>query len=127
MAAVDVDKFAKALRDNAEPESIRKCAAYVRMALEAGGGKTKGHPFHARQWGPMLLRMGFRELPVEKLDTYKPLKGDIAVIQPYKGGNDSGHMAGFDGKDWISDFFQRDFWGGPGYRRNKPPHVFYRP
>lgn len=127
MAAVDVDKFAKHLRENAEKESVSLCAQYVREALEAAGGNTAGHLGHARLWGPTLLRMGFRELPVENLDTYKPLKGDIVVIQPFKGGHKSGHIAGFDGKVWISDFPQRDFWGGPGYRRHKPPHVFYRP
>jgi hypothetical protein len=127
MAAVDVDKFAAHLRDNAEKKSLHLCAQYVREALEAGGGDTSGHLGHAKLWGPTLLRMGFRELVVEKPGEYKPLKGDIVVIQPYKGGNKSGNIAGFDGKIWISDFEQIDFWGGPGYRKHKPPHVFYRP
>ena len=127
MAAVDVDKFAAHLRTHAKRKSIHKCAKYVRQALEAAGGDTSGHLEDARTWGPTLLRMGFRELPVEKPEAYKPLKGDIVVIQPYENGNPSGHIAGFDGKIWISDFKQIDFWGGPEYRRLKPPHVFYRP
>lgn len=127
MAAVDVDKFADHLRKNAKKQSARKCAKYVREALEAGGGDTTGYPRHAKLWGPTLLRMGFRELHVEDLETYKPLKGDVVVIQAYKGGNPSGHIAAFDGKGWISDFVQRDFWSGHGYRTKKPDRVFYRP
>ena len=127
MAAVDVDKFATHLRTRAQKKSIRRCAYYVRLALEAGGGNTKGHPEDAKLWGPTLLRMGFRKLPVENPDAYKPLKGDIVVIQPYEGGNKSGHIAAFDGKVWVSDFVQRDFWGGREYRTKKPAHVFYRP
>jgi hypothetical protein len=127
MTAVDVDKFADHLRTHAKKKSIRKCARYVREALEAGGGDTSGHLADAKTWGPTLLRMGFRELSVEDPAKYRPLKGDIVVIQPYEGGNPSGHIAGFDGKIWISDFKQIDFWGGPDYRNKKPPHVFYRP
>lgn len=127
MAAVDVDKFATHLRKQAKKKSISRCAFYVRLALEAGGGDTAGHPEHARLWGPTLLRMGFRQLPVEDPGTFKPLKGDIVVIQPYTGSHKSGHIAAFDGKIWISDFTQRDFWGGPLYRKHQPPHVFYRP
>jgi hypothetical protein len=127
MAAVDIDKFAAHLRRHAERQSVRRCAKYVREALEAGGGDTTGYPPHAKLWGPTLLRMGFRELHIEHLDTYRPMKGDVVVLQPYEGGNPSGHIAAYDGKEWISDFVQRDFWSGHGYRKKKPSHVFYRP
>ncbi|TFW28277.1 hypothetical protein [Massilia horti] len=127
MAAVDVNKFATHLRTHAFRHSGRICAKKVREALEAAGGDTTGHLGDAKTWGTTLLRMGFRELPVEDPDRYKPLKGDVVVIQPYEGGNPSGHIAAFDGKNWISDFIQRDFWSGEGYRKKKPPYVFYRP
>lgn len=29
--------------------------------------------------------------------------GDVIIIQPYEGGNPSGHMALFDGQEWYSD------------------------
>lgn len=58
---------------------------------------------------------------------YVPKRGDVVVIQPYNGGNPNGHIAIFSGSRWISDFKQRDMWGGPGYRRNKPPSIVYRP
>lgn len=124
---LDTRKFAEHLRKQAASQSTGKCAYYVRLALEAGGGDTRGHPAEARLWGPTLLRMGFRELIVEDADKHKFLQGDAVVIQPYTNGRKEGHIAAFDGIVWISDFIQRDFWSGPGYRRHKPSHVFYRP
>jgi len=58
---------------------------------------------------------------------YVPKKGDVAVIQPYKGGDPHGHIAMYNGTKWVSDFKQRDMWGGPGYRKHKPTCVVYRP
>jgi hypothetical protein len=125
---VDVERFTAHLRNEAQPRSVAKCALYVRLALAAGGAQTHGgHPQDAKNWGPMLLRIGFRRLNVENSDSFLPMKGDIVVIQPYQGGNASGHIAAFDGKIWISDFKQHDFWSGQGYRTNRPAHAFYRP
>lgn len=125
--AVDAERFATHLRTHAALRSERICARRVREALEAGGGRTRGHPADAKDWGPTLLRMGFHELRVEDPADFIFMKGDIVVIQPYHGGNPSGHIAGFDGRIWISDFRQRDFWSGQGYRDHQPSHVFYRP
>lgn len=125
--ALDIDKMVEHLRSYAGKTSKRKCAYYVRLALEAGGGDTTGHPADAKLWGPTLKRMGFRQIAVEEPSGYRFLAGDIVVIQPYAGGNKSGHIAAFDGRVWISDFIQTDFWSGPGYRTHKPAHAFYRP
>ncbi|HGW5057066.1 MULTISPECIES: C40 family peptidase [Citrobacter] len=65
---------------------------------------------------------GFRKIS----STQSPRAGDVVVIQPYAGGHAAGHMAIYDGQDWYSDFKQRDFWGGPGYRSSKPAHQMYR-
>lgn len=125
---VDVDRFTAKLRDNAHDRSRRQCAKYVRLALAAGGARTNGtHPVDAKDWGATLLRMGFHQIKVEDPDKFIPMKGDVVVIQPYERGNRSGHIAAFEGRIWISDFKQRDFWSGPGYRRARPPHAFYRP
>ena len=32
-----------------------------------------------------------------------------------------------DGKQWVSDFKQRDLYGGPGYRNNNASYSVYRP
>jgi type VI protein secretion system component Hcp len=44
------------------------------------------------------------------------------------GGKQAGHVAGYDGKDWISDFIQLYFWAGPQYRnqRPRPSYAVYR-
>jgi type VI secretion system secreted protein VgrG len=94
------------------------------MALEAGGINTTGRQADAKSYGPFLIAKGFKEVP--KTNS-APKKGDIVVIQPYPGGNQAGHIAMYDGGQWVSDFKQKDFWGGPGYRKNRPSHTFYRP
>jgi cell wall-associated NlpC family hydrolase len=82
-----------------------------------------GHPRYAKDWGPTLEESGF--VPVDDGD-YIPQKGDVVVFQTYPGGNSSGHMAAYDGNYWISDFVQRDIWGGKGRRHYKPSRVIYR-
>lgn len=124
---LDTDKFAEHLRSKAVGKSRGQCAHYVRIALQAGGANLGKHPEHAKEYGPILRRIGDSEIVVENPDTYKFMKGDIVVIQPYANGNKSGHIAAYDGKDWISDFIQKDFWSGPFYRKHKPSHAFYRP
>lgn len=123
--ALDTEKFSQHLRKNAQKQSIGKCARYVRLALQAGGMAVQNQPLHAKDYGPVLRRMGFSEIKVENPATYKFLKGDIVIIQPYSEGK-SGHIAAFDGRVWISDFVQRDFWSGAGYRKHRPSHAFYR-
>jgi hypothetical protein len=124
---LDKEKFAKTLRKKANAKSKGKCAFYVRIALQSAGVAVGAHPIHAKDYGPTLRRIGFTEIVVENPDTYKFMKGDIVVIQPHPGGSNSGHIAAFDGTQWISDFTQRDFWSGPQYRKHKPSHAFYRP
>lgn len=123
----DIEKFALHLRANAENQSQGRCARYVRLALEAGGANTAGHPLNAKDWGPVLTRNGFRPITVPNPERFRFQKGDIVVFQPYQGGNPAGHIAGFDGEKWISDFAQRDFWAGPNYRRERPVYAVYRP
>jgi len=123
----DVEKFASHLRMHAEGQSLGRCARYVRLALEAGGAITAGHPLRAKDWGHILTRNGFRSIAVPDPERFRFQKGDIVVIQPYRGGNPAGHIAGFDGQKWISDFAQRDFWAGPTYRRERPEYAVYRP
>lgn len=126
---IDVKKFTEHLRKHALAKlgGTGACAKWVRQALQAGGGSVPAsRPPFAKDWGPTLLMMGFHETKVDDPDTFHFVKGDIVVIQPYPGGRIEGHMAGFDGKNWISDFIQRDFWSGPGYRSNRPNYVVYR-
>lgn len=126
---VDIDKFTKHLRKHAVGGyGASNCAQWVRQALQAGGAIVpQPYPPTAKEWGPTLLRLGFHETTVEDPDKFHFLKGDVMVMEPYKGGKPAGHIAGYDGKNWISDFVQRDFWAGPDYRTQKPSYVVYRP
>lgn len=125
--SLDVEQVAKKLRENAQNRSQGQSAKYVRVALEAGGATTSGHPHYAKDWGATLQKNGIREFAAVAGETYKPKKGDIAVIQPTSKGNLAGHIQIYDGKNWISDFVQNDFWPGPAYRTEKPKYVIYRP
>lgn len=123
----DSSKFTAHLRKNAARNSQARCAKFVRSALEAGGANTIGHPVAAKLYGPILTRNGFHAIPVENPKTFGFLAGDIVVIEPPTQGNQSGHIAGYDGKNWISDFVQRGFWPGPVYEREEPGYAVYRP
>jgi hypothetical protein len=123
MPSIDKQKFSAALKTNALPPFGQgKCARFVRLALEAAGADTTGHPVNAKEWGPTLLRIGF--IPVAE-DGFIAQLGDIAVIQ---GTSESvpGHIEGFDGTNWVSDFIQHAFWPGPSFRNEKPAFVVYR-
>ncbi len=120
----DVDKAVNYLNSNALDRSSGRCAYYVRQALEAGGISTNPHPISAKDYGSYLLDWGFSIVsPIN----YSPIRGDIGVIQPYKGGSPHGHIQMYNGSIWISDFRQRvDFWPGGGYRKNMPNYTIYR-
>lgn len=124
--AFDIIKFTDYLRQHAAKVSQSHCAKFVRRALEAGGANTSGHLVGANTYGPILRHNGFHVVPVKNLDSFLPAKGDIVIIEPTRQGNQAGHIAGFDGKNWISDFVQRGFWPGSSYAKEKPTYVIYR-
>lgn len=80
-----------------------------------------GRPVSAKYYDAFLRKKGFN------LVNYNtPIKGDIAVFQPYTGGSIHGHIQMFDGSNWISDFKQNSFWPGSGYRKFKPSFTIFR-
>ncbi len=78
----------------------------------------------AKDYGPYLRNNGFSPVPA---GGYRPRRGDVVVIQNYPGGNPNGHIAMYDGHQWVSDFTQQDIWAGPGYRQHKPAAQVFRP
>lgn len=122
----DTNKFATHLSANAGKHSQASCAKFVRRALEAGGADTKGHPVSAKLYGPILTRNGFHAITVDSTDSFAFQKGDIVVMEPVTHGNQAGHIAGFDGANWVSDFSQRGFWPGAAYEQERPSYVVYR-
>lgn len=124
---VNLNQFAQHLRSQALPGFGQgKCAKYVRQALQAAGAQIQQFAASGKDFGPVVLQLGFHEITVENPDTSQFIKGDVMVMEPYSGGNPHGHVAGFDGSKWISDFIQTDFWAGPGYRAERPGYVVYR-
>ncbi len=127
MADFDGAKFGQWLRANVAPPATYpfgngQCALHVRLALAAAGLVPATHPADAKDWGPTLLTLGFAATPAA---AYTAAAGDICVIQPTSACPD-GHMEGYDGQNWISDFVQRAFWPGPSFRAELPAYVVYR-
>ena len=84
------------------------------------------HPqttYSAKNYVYYLPKKGFNEVPQEN---YVPLAGDIVVIQSYTGGSVHGHIQMYNGEAWVSDFVQKDFWPGSGYKKNEPSYNIFR-
>jgi hypothetical protein len=124
----DMDKAVAYLNSHVEPESTHKCATYVRLAILAGGIDINPNPVPAKDYGPYLLKYGFKAISGNSYDlSSDPVKGDVSVIQTYEGAkNPNGHITMLNGTNWVSDFNQTDMWSGPGYRENKPDFTIYR-
>lgn len=114
------------------------CAQYVREALNKAGielrppGKRPGKKYsEARDYGSSLKEAGFKRVNGDLQpstyppESYSPKKGDIAVIQSTSR-NIAGHMALYNGKEWLSDYRQREFWPGQTYRIERPDFDIYR-
>jgi hypothetical protein len=128
VATYDKQAFARYLNAHVSSKQFGEgaCAKHVREALAAGGLKPITWPVPARDWGGTLLALGFVAVPATG---YTPQLGDIVVIQapPHATGKSTnGHIAGFDGAHWVSDFVQRTLYPGPEYRSGTPSYVYYR-
>lgn len=97
----NVDKNLKTGKPKDPNKSGHMCARAVRMAMEAGGLSTEGRPNYGGQYGSFLKKNGWAEV------NDIPQKGDIAVTKPH-GTHKGGHVSMYDGKQWVSDYIQRD-------------------
>lgn len=102
------------------------CSRAVTLALEAGGLKFERAKYGGNM-GPYLLRAGWESLPD---DTTNFQKGDICVIKGLgrrdKQGNPMGHICMYDGKQWVSDFYQRSWDVYHGQAKRGKNTKFYR-
>lgn len=134
-ASWDVQKAVQHLRAKAGPPyGVGKCATFVREAIEAGGlSVSRDGSGSAKDYGPRLIQAGF----VAKTGTGMPYQvGDVAVIDGFtmsaavgiKKDHVVGHLAMYDGTQWISDFKQTGTTPYPGsdYEKAKPKIVIYR-
>lgn len=130
----DKEKAIQHLRSHVQPPyGVGQCATYVREAIEAGGlSITRTGSGSAKDYGPRLIAAGFRAVTSGVL-TYKA--GDVAVIDGFaksaapgiKKDHLDGHLAMYDGTQWISDFAQgADPNPGSDYRKASPSMTIYR-
>ena len=116
------DKHAaiKHLDAQACARSLGRCAEFVRKSVEAGGVRLQ-RCASAKDYDASLRAAGFVAVQTDAFAA-----GDIVVIGAIPG-HPHGHMAMFDGTQWISDFRQlHGHYPGPGYRRLRPAFVVYR-
>lgn len=130
----DVQKAVQHLNEHAEASSKGYCARYVKAAINAGGGISNWPSIvSAKDYGPALIERGFNIIAV----TGSFLAGDVVIIQGIKKADfpageikkdhPHGHMAMFNGRQWVSDFKQNNgYYPGGDYRKAKPTFVFYR-
>ena len=130
--------FADYMDAHAGKESQHACAHYVQLGLQAGGFDTSDRPANtkyshdwARLYGPFLRKLGADSISSDgyshkKGQVGKEQIGDIVVIQPVEGHNEAGHIAMWDGSQWVSDFFQQHLSPYHGVDETGLDFVIYR-
>lgn len=120
-------------RSHAKSAPTGECALFVRQALGNGGGlKTfSGGVGNAYEFGGPLQRAGFVQV---YSSTYDPAasenlsgvqKGDVVVFQKVAG-HPYGHVAIYDGSNWVSDYVQRTMSSNPAQYKGGS-YTIYRP
>ncbi|TCM70783.1 hypothetical protein EC844_10152 [Acinetobacter calcoaceticus] len=99
---ININQFTQVLSNIKARKSSKKCAASIRVALQSAGARIVKHPVAAADWGPTLKDIGYRKI---NPSFEQPKPGDIYIIQR-TGSHVYGHIAGFTGKEWVSDFKQ---------------------
>lgn len=112
---IDIEKFTQKLVSMSRSTTAHRCAKYVRIALESAGARFSDHPIAASDWGDTLTEIGYKQI---KPDFDNPQEGDIYIINSTHR-HRYGHIAGFTGSQWVSDFRQRS------YDVYKDPNVTY--
>ncbi len=104
----DMNVVLKWIRDSLnEPEADGNCARQCNHALGAGGMDTLARPvFRAYLYGPYLESRGAQLVATEATANYVPQRGDIEVVDRDGKDHADGHMAIYDGSDWLSSAVQ---------------------
>lgn len=111
---------AKYATENAEKKSVGMCALYVRKAIMAGGIPLYigGDAWSYKYTLPIL---NFHQVSKKS----EREVGDIVVFQPI-GGRKFGHIAIWNGSQWISDFKQRSIIVHSDYLMDGAEYSIYR-
>ena len=114
------EEAARYATEHAEKKSVGMCALYVRNAIIAGG-----IPLYlcgdAWSYKYMLPILNFHQVGKKS----EPEIGDIVVFQPI-GGRKYGHIAIWNGKQWVSDFKQRNLIVHSDYLNEDCEFAIYR-
>jgi len=109
-------------RQHAKSKSSGYCARFVANALQYAGIKFQRQPSaYMYHTNGILKKAGFG-LVSTSLSGYSPQPGDVCVVGRFNN-HKHGHICIYDGRNWISDFVQRNpspYSDGPG------PLYFYR-
>ena len=111
---------AKYATEHAEKKSVGMCALYVRKAIMAGGVPLYmgGDAWCYKYTLPIL---NFHQVGKQS----EREVGDIVVFQPI-GGRKFGHIAIWNGSQWISDFKQRNLIVHSDYLKEGCEYAIYR-
>jgi RHS repeat-associated protein len=126
---VNLAAFANALTQgtNGATTSGHQCSNAVYTALGTAGANFGGHPVSSgKNFGSLMTLpgVGFAQLSPTPPDNYSPAIGDVAIFQslaPHAAipngragtkGSPSGHVEGYNGSIWVSDFLQKNNWNG---------------
>ena len=100
--ALDLKKFVSYLKGIYARSSSSRCAQSIRIGLQTAGAKFNTHPVAAADWGKTLQEIGYKKIEPE---FEHPHKGDIYIINR-TAKHRYGHIAAFNGQEWISDYRQ---------------------
>jgi hypothetical protein len=112
------DKAVDYISRHAETKSKGSCAGYVMRGFWHGGCPVGLVPAYG--YGKILPLMGFQEVQTKD---YTPRKGDVSVL-PQNNSHVFGHIAVYNGKQWVSDFRQNNMLCSKAYRDNGKFQIF---
>ena len=114
------EKAAEYATEHAEKRSVGMCALYVRKAIIAGG-----IPLYmggdAWSYKHILPILNFHKVGKKS----EREVGDIVVFQPI-GGRKYGHIAIWNGRQWVSHFKQRNLIVHSDYTKEGAEYTIYR-
>ena len=116
----DAEAASLYVTDKAAARSQGLCAQYVRKAMQYGGCPMWGYPMTAKGYKRFLKDLDFT--PLDKKG-YRPKKGDLVVFNSAKG-HPYGHIAMWNGKQWVSDFRQKGMFVASAYSKERDYEYF---
>ena len=112
------DKVVEYVTSHAEVKSHCSCAGYVMRSMWHGGCPVGLFPAYGYQ--KILPQMGFEEV---SMNGYAPQKGDISVL-PQNSKHVFGHIAIYNGTQWVSDFKQKNLYPSAAYKANGKAQIY---